>query len=99
MRDGFQRASGTAIYLESTTSRSRDVYSHLGFEVRHSQFCSSHGSLVFSAGCVQVDQESRFGVGSVDEMGIVAKGEAAIGWPCFIMMKVRFSCTLGLLDK
>jgi hypothetical protein len=43
MRDGFQRASGKAIYLESTTSRSRDVYSHLGFEVRHSRFGSSQG--------------------------------------------------------
>ena len=43
MRDGFQRASGKAIYLESTTPRSRDIYSHLGFEVRHSQFRSSHG--------------------------------------------------------
>jgi len=66
MRDGFQRASGKPIYLESTTPRSRDIYAHLGFEV---------------------DKEHRFGVGSIDEMGIVAKGEAAVGWPCFIMTK------------
>jgi len=66
MRDGFQRVSGKPIYLESTTSRSRDIYAHLGFEV---------------------DKEHRFGVGSVDEMGIAAKGEAAVGWSCFIMTK------------
>jgi hypothetical protein len=28
-------------------------------------------------------------VGSVDEMGVVAKGEAAVGLPMFIMTKVR----------
>jgi len=36
-----------------------------------------------------VGKEHRFGVGSVDEMGIAAKGEAAVGWPCFFMTKVR----------
>lgn len=45
-----------------------------------------------------MDKEHRFGVGSIDEMGIKAKGEAAVGWPCFIMTKVRSSCNLGLLD-
>jgi len=66
LRDGFQRASGKPIYLESTTPRSRDIYAHLGFEV---------------------GKEHRFGVGSVDEMGIAAKGELAVGWPCFFMTK------------
>jgi len=47
--------------------------------------------------CTQVDKEHRFDVGSVDEMGIAAKGEAAVGWPCFIMTKVRSSYTSGLL--
>jgi len=37
LRDGFQYASGKPIYLESTTPRSRDIYAHLGFEVRHSR--------------------------------------------------------------
>jgi len=35
----------------------------------------------------EVDNEHRFGVGSVDEMGIAAKGDAAVGWPCSIMTK------------
>jgi len=38
-------------------------------------------------------------VGSVDDMGIAAKGEAAVGLPIFIMTKVRFSHVLGLLKK
>ena len=43
MRDGFQRASGKSIYLESTTPRSRDIYAHLGFEVRRSRSGSPQG--------------------------------------------------------
>ncbi|KAH9993719.1 hypothetical protein BJV74DRAFT_884319 [Russula compacta] len=35
----------------------------------------------------ELNEERRFGVGSVDEMGIAAKGKAAIGWPIFIMTK------------
>jgi len=35
----------------------------------------------------ELNKEHRFGVGSVDEMGIVAKGEAAVGCPIFIMTK------------
>jgi len=46
-----------------------------------------------------VGKEHRFGVGSVDEMGIAAKGEAAVGWPCFVMTKVRSSCALDLLGN
>ena len=46
-----------------------------------------------------MDKEHQFGVGSVDEMGIAAKGEVAVGWPCFIMTKVRSLCMLDLLDN
>lgn len=54
LRDGFQRASGKPISLESTTPRSRDIYAHLGFEVRRSP--SSHLRLYFASsiqgGCI-----------------------------------------------
>ena len=45
-----------------------------------------------------MNKEHRFGVRSVDEMGIKAKGEAAVGCPIFVMTKVRSSCMSGLLD-
>jgi len=35
----------------------------------------------------ELNKEHRFGVGSVDEMGVVAKGETAVGLPIFIMTK------------
>jgi len=35
----------------------------------------------------ELNKEHRFGVGSVDEMGVVAKGETAVGLPMFIMTK------------
>lgn len=46
-----------------------------------------------------MDKEHRFGVGEVDEMGIAAKGEAAVGWPCFVMAKVCSSCVLAGLAR
>lgn len=46
-----------------------------------------------------MDKEHRFGVGEVDEMGIAAKGEAAVGWPCFVMAKVCSSCVLAGLSR
>ncbi|KAI0272705.1 hypothetical protein BC834DRAFT_858044 [Gloeopeniophorella convolvens] len=35
----------------------------------------------------EIGKEQRFGVGSVDEMGVVARGEAAVGWPVWVMSK------------
>ncbi|KAH9993721.1 hypothetical protein BJV74DRAFT_884321 [Russula compacta] len=35
----------------------------------------------------ELNEERRFGMGSVDEMGIAAKGKAAVGCPIFIMTK------------
>ncbi|KAH9972579.1 hypothetical protein BGW80DRAFT_1172822 [Lactifluus volemus] len=37
----------------------------------------------------EFNKENRFGVGSVNEMGVKAKGTAAVGVPVFIMTKVR----------
>jgi len=66
LRDGFKRASGKPVHVESSTPRSRDIYAHMGFEL---------------------NRELRFGVGSANDMGIAAKGEAAVGLPVFIMTK------------
>ena len=46
-----------------------------------------------------MDKEHRFGVGDVDGMGIAAKGDAAVGWPCFVMTKVRSSFMLAGLAR
>ncbi|KAI9511572.1 hypothetical protein F5148DRAFT_975010 [Russula earlei] len=56
-----------------------------------------YAHLGFEAG--RLNGERRFGVGSVDERGIVAKGEAAVGWPVFFMTKVCSLSLTGLLDN
>ncbi|KAI0706767.1 hypothetical protein C8T65DRAFT_727857 [Cerioporus squamosus] len=43
----------------------------------------------------EIDEEHRFGVGQVDKNGIKAKGEAATGFPEWIMTKVVFPSREG----
>ncbi|KAI0044752.1 hypothetical protein FA95DRAFT_1496603 [Auriscalpium vulgare] len=43
----------------------------------------------------EIDEEHRFGVGEVDEKGLPAKGEAAVGWPDVVMTKVRLRARCG----
>ncbi|KAI0255827.1 hypothetical protein BJV78DRAFT_1173664 [Lactifluus subvellereus] len=85
MRDGFKRASGKPVHLEASTPRSRDIYAHLGFEV--GQYFVPGENVTLTLVILPVNKEHRFGVGSVDEMGVRAKGAAAVGFPAFIMTK------------
>jgi len=42
---------------------------------------------IYAQSGFEMNEALQFGVGSVDESGIAAKGDAAVGWPCFIMTK------------
>ncbi len=88
MEEGFRRTSPKPVHLEATTPANRDIYAHLGFEVL---LCACLvAPLKSDVQLRQIDEVHQFGVGQVDKNGIRAKGEAATGYPEWIMTKARY---------
>jgi len=65
----------------------RDGFKRASGKPMHLEATTPRSRDIYAHMGFELNREHRFGVGSVDDMGIVAKGEAAVGWPVFIMTK------------
>ena len=86
--EGFRRASPKPVHLVASKPKNRDIYEHLGFEVRSFpvRLCFQLPTLPIPF--FQTVETHTVGVGEVDAAGIKASGDAAKGLPEFVMIKV-----------
>ena len=89
VREGFEHAPNAIYTLEGTTTKSRDQYVHLGFEVSIiTSFCyipENCNSFFRSKNLSPI----KFGKGKADSTGVAASGKDAVGVELFGMAKVK----------
>lgn len=89
------------LVLEATSSNSRDIYAHLGFEV---SYRTSQEFLMFffkiKYDMAQNTVSVKFGKGKADDRGIKARGEDAVGVEVWAMAKVSTNINIvtGILQ-
>lgn len=94
VREAFAHTPNATFVLEATTEKSRDRYSHFGFQVgaaikdhnAHDRFPDPRLRHL-----LQLERPIVFGKGEFDSNGYRAKGESAEGFQIYAMVKVSYS--------
>lgn len=88
VREAFEHAPHATYILEGTTTKSRDQYIHLGFEVllRFSFILPENLNVKFLG--YKNLTPIKFGAGKADARGIAASGKDAVGVEIWGMAKV-----------